>query len=945
LAAFGTPHLIDMPSISRIRSASGALIAGSLLLAAGLAAAQPDAGRFLSGQTVPVPAGAPLALADGRGIEEASSERARKLHPNLVRLIEARSRGAESLPAASDLPASLIDGHRVLVEVRFRHAVRTADLERLGGTVRHALNGGIAEAWMPIAALEGLVRSDKVVRVWPAMLVQPQEGAALTQGLAAGQAGPWHEGGIEGDGVTVAVIDQFDDSASAIAVLQASDDWPPPGQVTKVKIGSGSFGDNDVPHGNAVVEIAFDIAPGAEYIVYDTLTVGDWIAAIEDAVESGADIISASLGAPLNGIGDGSALPGSVAEAVEDAAAAGVVYVNSAGNSRQQHWGGLYESSSADADIHDWDGSGAQVNVFGDGSGSAFCINDGSPLRGELFWADWDDVDHDYDLILVEYDGSAWTEVDRSQMVQDGSSGQAPQEFLDVAAATSFSEPCDDESGVYGWVVQRFDAPTDRNLQFFTGAPLDQRVAARSLTFPADYPAAVAVAALDHADSTQEPYSSQGPVLAPGGALPTGEETPKPDTASFARVDTVTYGAGGFAGTSAAAPHVAGMAALLKQRHGAMTRAQLVSRLASISALGGNDLGAGGHDFQHGYGRLRFQLEDALVVTDQPQDAGTDEVIGNIGVEVRDDEGLVVLSGPTQSIAAEIDFDASFGSAELQGTLEQPVAEGSALFDDLSIDEADEGYTLGFESTVPGPEPAETDDFDIIDDDPAALVFELQPTDTPRNQAIAPAVVVRVVNSSGDFLPEDNTTEVAITRAAGPGGATLSGGGPTVVNGGEAVFPGLSIDTMGSGFELEAVDTGGQLDEAVSDPFEVLAGAPAALAFVTQPGDTYEGETISPPLSVEVLDDAGNRVAWDNATEIGLSLIGGTPGATLSGSTDVTVSSGLAEFSPLSIDQAGTDYQMQAADSAGELSPSSSTLFDILPLTRIFQDRFEQQAP
>ena len=73
------------------------------------------------------------------------------------------------------------------------------------------------------------------------------------------------------------------------------------------------------------MEIAYDVAPGATFLAYDTETVGDWRNAILDAAHLNstgaslgavkANVISASLAAPLDGKGDGTALPGSIAEA------------------------------------------------------------------------------------------------------------------------------------------------------------------------------------------------------------------------------------------------------------------------------------------------------------------------------------------------------------------------------------------------------------------------------------------------------------------------------------------------------------------------------------------------------------------------------------------------------------------------------------------------------
>jgi subtilisin family serine protease len=75
---------------------------------------------------------------------------------------------------------------------------------------------------------------------------------------------------------------------------------------------------------------------------------------------------------------------------------------------------------------------------------------------------------------------------------------------------------------------------------------------AGSLGSPADAVGALTVGATNWRDGLLEPYSSQGP---------TTDGRAKPDLTAPVRVSTATYGE--FDGTSAAAPHVAGAAALV----------------------------------------------------------------------------------------------------------------------------------------------------------------------------------------------------------------------------------------------------------------------------------------------------------------------------------------------------------------------------------------------
>ena len=627
-----------------------------------------------------------------------------------------------SLSATGDLqgrvslPTELLEGDRILVEIWHSDANRSfhsTGLPALNATIRHqGGNGAPTEAWVPASRMSELAALPGVNRVSPARLVQHLAGAQNTQGVSAGNVPPWHAASLDGNGVTIAIIDSFNNTSGQVAALQASGDWPPSSRLTTVKIGTGTFGNNGVNHGNAVLEIAYDVAPGATYIAYDTRTLGDWRAAIDQAVAAGANIISASLGAPLDGIGDGTALPGSVAERVEAAAAAGVLYFNAAGNEREAHWGGLYNGSGTTfnsyQDVHLWDGVN-NLNLI------PYCLPAGYPVQVTLHWDDWTNVNHDYDMILYRRNSTntSWAQVASSIFDQNGGAGQTPQEFVQFTASGSSGGfgGCPGGTSVYAVLVARWNAPTAKNLQVFADG-LGVFVPSRSLGFPADSTAAITVAALNVTNSVQESYSSEGPILAPGGGLPTGTEFPKPDLSSFANVNTVSYGVGAFNGTSAATPHVAGMAALLKQRHPAYTRNQLAQLMRDISAQGANDLGSAGFDFQHGHGRLRFQQESALVVTQQPLDTDVNDAIPEVLVEVRDTENLRVLSGPTAAIAVAIEDDPSSGSAVLSGTSPASVDAGISSYADLSIDVAGNDYTLMFTAT--GLTSAESNAFDIL---------------------------------------------------------------------------------------------------------------------------------------------------------------------------------------------------------------------------------------
>ncbi|MDT8410773.1 MAG: S8 family serine peptidase [Wenzhouxiangellaceae bacterium] len=534
---------------------------------------------------------------------------------------------------------------QALMEIRFQPATREAGrsaLRAAGADIHTRLTPNLVEAWVAPGQLKNLQRSLSGAMIRPARIAQPtgtpmRAGSVQSEAIAASNIGPYHALGADGSGQIITVIDQ---GFTGWQALQASGDWPANARLKRYQMNGDTVIDcsstnctdfETTDHGANTVELAFDAAPGATYRVYRVLTIGEWYAAMLHASDSAAhidgraaNVISASLSAPLDGIGDGSACPpnwgnpcGTIAEAAEIAQSRGTTVVNAAANNAKNHWGGNYAPLAAA--VGDWQdaldfGGGTTLNI------SPFCLAEGFPIRVEMFWADWDRVDHDYDLFLFQRNqgngGSGWTEVAASIDFQRGDIAmQNPQEFLSHTASGT-SRDCNNGFSQYAIQIRRWDAPGNRNIQLFNNFGLGTRVAERSLGFPADSPAVFAVGALDLAqgNGVLADFSSQGPILAPGGGLPNAAnpaEFDKPDGVNFSGVSTASAGPAGFGGTSAAAPHVAGMAAILGQLRAEKTVTTTANPANAISLglnwsgiMGNNDLGPIGHDNQHGNGRI-----------------------------------------------------------------------------------------------------------------------------------------------------------------------------------------------------------------------------------------------------------------------------------------------------------------------------------------------------
>jgi subtilisin family serine protease len=520
--------------------------------------------------------------------EEKPAHQNPKLDSTLNQLLQVRRQkgGAEAQKFAKDRAIVLTDD-RVQVEIIAPEETMN-DLIAAVGDVGGVYQGHyrvLLQAVVPIDVLESLVQRPEVQVIRNPIRAVPLEpapaGSVNTEGLGPANASAWHSAGSTGAGVRVAVID----AGFTNYVSRLGSDLP--ASVTPYDwTGMGMGG---TVHGTACAEVIHDLAPGATMYLHKVSTKVELSQAINQAIADGVDVISMSAGWILDGPGDGT---GTLASIVANARSNGILFVTAAGNEAQVSWSGTFSNDGRGN--HLW-ASGQIYNHFGPGnSSSCYIINAGNPIVVGLHWDDWTSVNQDYDLLLYRWTGSGWSLVAGSYSFQNGGAGQTPQEVIAIYAPST---------ACYGVLVRRYSATRNVCLRLIalTGKDhLDKWVTQRSLTFPADSPNALTVGAVDVSSYNLEPYSSRGPIFGSGGTCSGGGTNP--DVVGYANVSTVSYGSGGFSGTSAATPHVAGAAALVLGANPSYSVSQLQSYLENNAV----DLGSSGKDNLYGAGRLRL---------------------------------------------------------------------------------------------------------------------------------------------------------------------------------------------------------------------------------------------------------------------------------------------------------------------------------------------------
>jgi len=515
-------------------------------------------------------------------------------------------------------------------------AVAVADGSRLAAILfRHGLEkssryGHVVSGWLPMGQLRQVLAESELRSISASLQPLNRVGSVTSEGDAAmGSDLARADFVVDGSGIRVGVLSDSYDQLNGAAGTISSGDLP-----TDIIVldDSASCSGPCTDEGRGMMEIIHDVAPGASLAFHTAWGgVADFAGGIvELATDAGSDVIVDDVlyfAEPMF-------QDGPIAQAVDQVVNShGVAYFSSAGNAARKSYESPFVSSGEEFWVEDCLGGlgGCTTDYrgilhdFDPGPGVDYMQQITIPVGATIIVSfQWDSPfasvspgngsPNDLDIYLTDPSGGIiWAE-GISDNIGSGEAVEVMQ-FTNsslLGLGTSFN-----------LMLAHFDGPVAGKLKYvyYGSLGVDEYATNSGTSFGHNNATgAMGVGAVYWGDTpaygTNPPqleyFSSAGgvPILfaTDGTLLPVAEDRGKPDvcapdggSTTFFYSDSDGDGIPNFYGTSAAAPHAAGLAALLLDADGSLAPATLYAALESTAL----DMEAVGFDHDSGYGLVQ----------------------------------------------------------------------------------------------------------------------------------------------------------------------------------------------------------------------------------------------------------------------------------------------------------------------------------------------------
>lgn len=443
------------------------------------------------------------------------------------------------------------------------------------------------EIKMPPANVSAIETLQWVEDVRPVVRLAPTEVAGSGDGQSLGVES-LHTNGHTGDGVTVGVIDDGFETSTP--------------ELNDRVVDTRSFvmTQQDAAHGTSVAEIVTQTAPDSDLYLASASTSTQVESAIEYLVAQDVDVIVASWGYPAVEDNGEHFLTDKITQARDN----DTLFVASAGNNAQRHWEGAFRSSDGDA-FHEWTAAGSERNCL---RACDMALSEPQTIEVYVRWVDRGQPS--------EYKAALYNNETNEYVATENTVADAGSNKYARLTATVDPQPLE-------LVVENTDGAPDDDIEVIVGGvnKIATPVPESSITVPADVPAALSVAAYEPRATRIAPYSSQGP---------TDDGRLGIDVAGYTNIDVENglYGQTpySFAGTSAAAPYVGGVAALMSASTSDPSAEAVATKLQATS----DDILTAGADPVAGAG-----VVNAVSAVEQTT-ASTPPALATVGGQPRD---------------------------------------------------------------------------------------------------------------------------------------------------------------------------------------------------------------------------------------------------------------------------------------------------------------------